>query len=364
MNFEIFLVAVTILYALQTGIFLLGLRRAKDERHHVQPSVTVVIAARNEEEHIGACLSSALNQTYSREKFTVVVANDNSSDRTGAICTELASTHSHLTIFDVLEEPPLRGKSNALAQAIDRATGEIILITDADCVVPTTWVEETAKRYGDPSVGLVGGITLQESTTAFSGVQSLDWALILGVAAATAAWGNLLGSIGNNLSFRRRAYEEVGGYRNIPFSITEDYALVQAIATTKRWKYLYPIDEKLLVVSKPCPDLASLVRQKHRWGKGGLDMKLSGFVLLIVTGLMHLSPFIILYWGKFVLASACVMVKFTADYLFLHALLRRLRRTEELQHFFWFELYYSLYVFVMPVLARFGGDVVWKGRRY
>lgn len=165
-------------------------------------------------------------------------------------------------------EAQLPGKSNALAQAIEKAHGEVILITDADCIVPNTWVEFTAKRYsGD--VGLIGGMTLQRSNNAFEGMQSLDWTYVLGVASSSAALGYPLGSIGNNLSFRKEAYEQVGGYKKIKFSVTEDYTLVQAILGTRNWDFLYPLDDKILVESRPCPTLKSLIQQKHRWEKGG-----------------------------------------------------------------------------------------------
>jgi cellulose synthase/poly-beta-1,6-N-acetylglucosamine synthase-like glycosyltransferase len=364
MSFEYFLILVTIVYTTQMGVLLLGVRRGRDARGNAQPTVTVVIAARNEEASIRACLSSVLNQTYPKDRYSVIVANDGSSDSTQAICNEFVAKGTALSTFYVAEETTRAGKSNALAQAIDRATGEVILITDADCTVPETWVEETARRYSSDEVGLVGGITLQQCASPFSGMQSLDWAFILGAAVANASWGNLLGSIGNNLSFRKKAYDAIGGYRNVPFSVTEDYALVQAIAKTRRWKYLYPLDKKLLVMSKACPDLLTLVRQKHRWGKGGLDMKFSGFLLLAITGLMHLSPLVVLYWGKFILASFCVLVKMTIDYTFLDSILTRLDRGDQLKYFFWFEMYYLVYAIVIPFLALFGGTVVWKGRNY
>jgi cellulose synthase/poly-beta-1,6-N-acetylglucosamine synthase-like glycosyltransferase len=364
MTVDIFLLIVTILYVCQAGVFLYGLRRAPDRpRTTGTPFISVVIAARNEESNLTGCLESLAQQTYDASKFEIIVVDDGSTDNTASVCSSFLSRDPKVRLIRAHENEYLRGKANALAQAIDVAAGEIILITDADCLVPHTWVEQTARRYAD-DIGLVGGFTLQRASNAFEGMQSLDWAFILGMAAATAGLGNPLGSIGNNLSFRKAAYDQVGGYRKLKFSVTEDYTLVQAIIGTKQWKYLYPLDPEHLVESKPCPDFSSLIHQKHRWGKGGLDMKFAGFVIMTIGFLMHIALFMALYWGEIAQAALSLALKSTADYVFLYRLLKRLHRREELRWFFWFEIYFLLYVAALPFLVFFGGKVKWKGREF
>lgn len=199
------LLIITALYLIQVGVLYYGLHRTKDQTTSTAtPFVSVVIAARDEEESLPDCLTSLSRQTYPPEGFEIIVANDHSIDRTAAICDEYAKDHPNFSAFPTEDKPRLLGKPSALSQAIEKAKGEIILITDADCRVPATWIEFTARRYS-PEVGLVGGMTLQLADGPFHGMQSLDWAYILGVASASAALGRPLGSIGNNLSFRKQA---------------------------------------------------------------------------------------------------------------------------------------------------------------
>lgn len=363
MDFVSLLVVFTLLYTCQVAWFLLGLRRIRDERIEHQPFVSVVIAARNEEENLAACLSSVLQQTYPEQQYEVILMNDNSTDSTEKIARQFEREYRNLSVRLVLEDRKLRGKANALAQGIDAARGEIILITDADCVVPATWVEETVKRYS-PSVGVMGGMTLQEARNHFEGMQALDWAYLLGVAAATAALGLPLTSIGNNFSFRKKAYDDVGGYRNIPFSVTEDYMLFQAIVATKQWEYRYPLDPALLVISKPCKTIGEIIRQKHRWGTGGRDMKLSGLLIMAIGFFLHGSLLIGLALGHVTAVLTSLLVKSVLDYAFLHTILSRVRRTDLLKDFYFFQLYYILYVVALPFVVFLGGKVVWKGRTY
>jgi hypothetical protein len=85
---------------------------------------------------------------------------------------------------------------------------------------------------------------------------------------------------------------------------------------------------------------------------------------MVIGFLMHLSPFIMLYWNGVVLAATAFMLKFIADYVYLYQILRRLNRTEELRWFYWFELYFIIYVLFLPFLVFFGGKVKWKGREF
>ena len=64
------------------------------------------------------------------------------------------------------------------------ARGDLLLMTDADCVIPPSWVEGTCARF-TPGVGVVGGLTVQRAKGPFEGAQSLDWTFLLGIAAAT-----------------------------------------------------------------------------------------------------------------------------------------------------------------------------------
>jgi cellulose synthase/poly-beta-1,6-N-acetylglucosamine synthase-like glycosyltransferase len=363
MTFEVLLVVSAMCCVAQVAILVTGLRKTKKVSSTSLPKVSVVIAARDEELHLADCLRSVTNQTYRKENLEIIIASDQSSDRTPDICREFEQRFDNLRWFDVVQDDKFRGKANALAQAIDKATGEIILITDADCEVPASWVENTASFYGT-EIGLVGGITLQKASNAFEGIQSLDWAYVLGVGASMAARGNPLGSIGNNLSFRRKAYDEVGGYRGVKFSVTEDYSMIQSIVASRRWQYRFPLDPGILVMSQPCGSWKDLIRQKHRWGKGGLDMKLVGLLIMATTCTLILASFAMLLWNGVLPCVAGLLVKSVADYAFLYAVLTRLQQTKELRYFWWFEAYFTAYVLLLPLLVAFGGKVVWKGRTY
>lgn len=102
------------------------------------PKVSIVIAARDEERNVEEALRSVLAQDW--RPLEIVVIDDRSSDRTGAILDQMAATDSRLRIVHVTELPPgWLGKNHALQVGAEQASGELLLFTDADVVHdPTT----------------------------------------------------------------------------------------------------------------------------------------------------------------------------------------------------------------------------------
>jgi len=188
------LFGVTILYIAVLVWLRFGMRRERCRPRRLrlfspgtEPLVSVVVAARNEEANLRQCLESILGNDYPKEKLEVVVVDDRSTDATPSIIADLTREHPNLRSLRIeRDDGKLRGKTNALARGIPTARGEIIMLTDADCIVSRTWVRETAKYFTE-DVGIVAGVTMLNDTSWFSGMQALDWMYLLSVAASTIA---------------------------------------------------------------------------------------------------------------------------------------------------------------------------------
>lgn len=102
------------------------------------PSVSIIIPALNEEENIRAALLSLLNLDY--EPLEIIVLNDRSTDRTGAILDEMSERHSRLKVIHINELPEgWLGKNNALFRGAQEAQGDYLLFSDADVIMePST----------------------------------------------------------------------------------------------------------------------------------------------------------------------------------------------------------------------------------
>jgi 1,2-diacylglycerol 3-beta-glucosyltransferase len=365
--FDLILIFSAIFYAGEIILFLLALSKKEKKYKHIAsfPNVSVVVAARNEEENIERCLRSILQVDYPADKLEVVVADDGSTDRTPEIISKIKQEHNNLKVIRIESQiNNLKGKANALAQAIAQTNGEFIFLTDADCEVPRTWIKGMLRHF-DEKTGVASGVTIIETGKIFYGMQSLDWAFLLSVAAAVGRLFKPVGCIGNNMAFRKEAYIECGGYQNLKFSITEDLALFKAITENGKWGYAFPVDLETLVISKPVKTLKELYHQKKRWGTGGLDTGLLGIAVISGGFIFHLllilSPLLIEKISSLLIS---LVLKFFIDGAFLFKTLRKFKKTSLLKYLPFFELYYIIYVVVLPFVVFFGGKTVWKDRKY
>jgi 1,2-diacylglycerol 3-beta-glucosyltransferase len=357
---------LALVYLAQMVLFAVGawFSRYPADRSR-RPSVSIIIAARDEEENIGRCLESMCNLTYPREKLEILVVDDRSTDRTGEIVSGFARRPP--TIRLISAQPAaghLQGKANAVMQGLDNARGEVILFTDADCEVQPGWVEETVKYYNESRVGLVAGFTELKASREFEKMQALDWFLLFSLAAAGIRLKQPFTAVGNNLSVTRAAYDAVGGYRSIPFSVTEDYALFHAVTAQGKFAARFPLDPATLVFSRPCSSWKQLYNQKKRWFAGGRDMEVRNLLFFCVSYLFKLLLIIGIpamwatgNWFPW-LASAL------ADFVVLLPSLAAFRRWNLLTAFLLLEIYLTLYVVIYPPIVLVGKAVIWKDRSF
>lgn len=276
---ELFLILSTIIYGIRTIFFVIGFIREKkicrqQKSKDYIPYVSIVIPAKDEEKNIEECILSVSRNRYPQNKFEIIVVNDRSQDRTGEILHNLQKTIPNLNVVTLENDDQkegMKGKAGALQIGIENSKGEIILMTDADCIVTPEWISTMVQCYKDPNVGFVSSFTNVIGNRLFDHIQSIEWIYMHTMAFGGIGNSQPLGCYGNNISVRRNAFDYVGGYRKIPFSVTEDLALQQAIHKTK-YKIHYLIHPKALVNTKPCNTFAEYILQHHRWARGGIKL--------------------------------------------------------------------------------------------
>lgn len=259
-----------------------------------QPFVSVLIPARNEEHSIAKCVRSVANCSYPSNRFEIIVVNDRSTDATAEVIDGLTKSISNLRLVntaDVTTETNLKGKPGALQAAADVAQGEILLMTDSDCTVPPAWIHKHVGALCIGNVGLVAGFTVVDGDRLTDRIQDVEWIFTQAMAAGGVGHRVPLGCFGNNLSIKTSVFKEVGGYRSIPFSITEDMALQQA-AVKAGYGVRHICREECKVVTQPCNTVLEYIHQHHRWARGGMGLggKAVGFVitsLLLWTALVY-----------------------------------------------------------------------------
>ena len=362
--FEILLTIIVISYFIQAVVITIGVRKTFPKLPlNKLPKATVIVAARNEEKNILECLQSLNNLEYPDGKLDIIIVDDYSEDSTNKIIKDYIQDKDQFKLIKPEKDfGETKGKARAIANGIEFAKGEIILTTDADCIVSPTWAQTLASYYTD-DVAVVCGYTNQSWKNIFEGIQDMDFIYLLTVAAGTINLKHPMSAMGNNMSYRKSAYNEIGGYGNIPFSVTEDFKILMAIKELKKYKIIYPIDKGSLVTSKPCENVKTLYRQKKRWAVGGLGSNLDGFLTIstafVVTFFTLLFPF-------FYSTTALYLIAFKVftDLFMLRNVYNELQLKFSLKNFIFFEIYITFYFVFIALNVMIDRKVLWKGRRF
>ncbi len=238
------LLVVVIIWVLFVGWFLYIMGSLYFSRNQITaddapapadwPRVSVIIPARNEEDNIGRAVESLLNQTYPTDRYTVIVVDDHSEDRTAEIVATRQAAHPNLQL---LEGRPLTdgwtGKSNACATGATRADGDWYCFMDAD-----TYAEPELLRA---AVGYA--LHHKADLLSFNPFQELvsftERALLPGIFLAIASSMDFRKANdpdapeaianGQFLLFRRSAYEAIGGHDSVKDVVMEDLAFARVV---------------------------------------------------------------------------------------------------------------------------------------
>ncbi len=327
------------------------------------PRVSVIVPARNEERHIAECVHSIFRNGY--PNFEVIVVDDQSEDATAAILQRLQRQYgARLRVVSTRGETvALVGKSRALATGIRYASGEILLFTDADCVVPPAWIATMAAPFDAPAIGCVAAFSSMVAHRWFDRLQQLEWLYNHTLARAGLAWNVPLGCFGNNLALRRSAYVETGGLEKIPYSmLTEDLALLLAVHN-KGYRCVYLRSPEAYVQTYPLPTFRDYLRQHHRWVHGGtaLGWKAVGFMVVTFTYWLGVA---VAFFHFPLWAAVLIGVRFLYDLGLLLPTVKQLRLEKVVQTLavipvllFFQVLELSLPLFLIP------RHVYWKDRK-
>jgi len=204
---------VILILLLYRGLFFL-----KPGKHNRLYQVTVVVAARNEQENIGKCLNALVNQSYTSEKYEIIIVDDRSTDKTVDIIKSYCKTYPQVKLIQVTElHDSISPKKHALETGIEAAQGEIILTTDADCIPASGWIKGMVS-YFETDVGLVAGFSPLEKAgekTIFSRLMTLDSLSLAAMAAGSFGLSKPLTCNGRNLAYRKETYQSVDGFKEI-----------------------------------------------------------------------------------------------------------------------------------------------------
>ena len=354
------------------------------------PTITVIVPARDEEDTIGPCVDSILATDYPADRLEVIVVDDDSADQTAErvrqrmhasvpalagpdLEDDASEGEGRLRLVQIPENRrrPRAHKKRAIEKAIVHARGEIILTTDADCIVPTGWARAMAAQFEGPEVAFVSGpvtFEVRPDDGLFVRIQALDFFGVMACGAGGIGVGQPSLANGACVGYRRETFLALGGFSGIDHVTSgDDELLMQKVAYGTPLDVRFCADPGALVVTAPVREVRAFIHQRKRWASKSanyppsLQRMLAGvavfFVLLV--GTMVAAPFVPSLWGWL---AAALALKAAGDLAVLVPATRRFGLTRLLALYPIQLLVHAPQALLAFALGPWGG-FEWKGRR-
>ena len=236
-----------------------------NKKHDIEPKVTFLITAYNEEASIAKKLDNTLKLDYPKEKLEIIVASDGSTDKTD----EIVKQYSKYGVKLIRVEGRV-GKTETQNVAVKQAKGEIVIFSDATTEYRHDAIKKIIRNYADPSVGGVSGgfdyVPSRKTSVAFGNI--LYWKFEKKLKEWESKIKTLLGASGCMYSVRKKLYEP------LPPDIISDFIEPLKIVE-KGYRVIFEPEAVgyELTMDKPKKELNMRIRVFSRGMRGVLYMK-------------------------------------------------------------------------------------------
>lgn len=380
MTFYHYLISIVflslIIYELYIIIFIIGFLLPRKFFSQQEPIASVMVAARNEEHCIERCIHSLCTQIYPSKKFEVIIVNDQSNDGTEKIIKSLQKKYNNLKLINIKNRPDnFAPKKFAIKEALKIAQGEIILTTDADITAKPGWIKSIVSFFSE-DVGLVVGfssIRNQQIKKLFQRFEALDFLMLLTATKGSLRMGLPISCSGQNLSFRRIAFDEIGGFGDRSAKQSgDDVLLLHRVRRHKKWKIAFADDPDSYVETDATKSMVGFLNQRIRWASMGVGQFVKSFHLSLVsvtTSIVNIGLILYLsfYWllpsDVLNLVMIGLMIKFVFEFIIAFLGSIYFKKLSWLWFFPFLFIFYMPYILIISIFSSFG-NFKWKENVY
>lgn len=333
-------------------------------------TVSVIIAARNEELNIRRTIESILNQNFPGELLELIIIDDHSDDNTSAIVKEYAERG--VKLIQLNENGRMNSyKKLAISRAIDCCKGEIVITTDADCRMGANWLATVIGTFEKEDAYLLSSpVVYSEEKSFFERLQTLEFLYLIGLGAAGIGNRKPTTCNGANLAYRKDIFKQMGGFKGIDeLASGDDELFLHKVAEKHPERIAFCKSEEATVYTDAKPDLRSFISQRRRWASKSTKYKNKGVialgiaiwlfnVLLLVGAILAVAGIKTLAW----VVLFALLLKMIVELLFIQPLTNFAKRTNLLWYLPILSLAHILYLAYIGILGNIG-KYDWKGRQ-
>lgn len=356
------LVSLLLLYVFGLMYLRQGLNRLSYPRQFENfPFVSIVISAHNEEKNLPDCLRLLAEQSYPEHQIEFIMVNDRSNDKTQHLIENMILQDSRFRILTISDRlPEIAPKKRAIDSALKIAQGEIILLTDADGRPGRNWVKNMISYFSEDTDMVIGYAPYQVKPEGhfIKKILSLEYLSHAVIAAASAGLGYPLTCVGTNMAYRKKLYEEAGGFAEFRAHLSgDDDLFLTRIREQKKYKIRYATAAETHVYNNPPQLWSKFFHQRMRYASKGFDYPFKVTAVLVLFFMFNLTLFLglISWWNHtnlFFSAMIGLIIKSIFEFSFIRKGAKVLNDTRFLSFFPITALIHIPYVIIFASLGQ------------
>lgn len=343
--------------------------KQKNVMNPFYPSVSVVIAAKNEENNIHRLISCLSKQNYPKDKYEIIIANDKSTDKTLNIINNIKNVEN-LKIINIVETPKEWGsKKWAINSCISIAKGDIILQTDADCIQGKDWIYEMCKPFQNHNFGFICGPSyIGKNNNFWNQLLKLESISQESFTFANSKRNLFLSCTARNIAFRKSLFNDINGYEGFShIESGDDDLLLHKVVTNSKTEVLFLANYKCLVKSDAPQTITQFYLQRLRYASKGLlyynlstpkEVKII-LPFLIVSNLCIIISMVNLVNEQSLIWLIPILFKTLSDIIIIVKYMDLIKVNFRLLYFIILMVVHPFYVFIIGCMAPFT-KVQWK----
>jgi cellulose synthase/poly-beta-1,6-N-acetylglucosamine synthase-like glycosyltransferase len=245
-------------------ISLVSLRTANKNKSEALP-ISIIIAARNEEKNIPVLIRSLNEQNYPKDKYEVIIVDDNSADNTLEVIKRNIPQGLNLKYYSIRpEEKELPAKKGVLIYAVKKTNFPYILVTDADCRPSKNWLRSFSSKFSEGYDVLFGAAPFFKRDGLINKISRFEnlRSGILTFAAAELKFP--YSAAARSFGYTRTAYDKLNGYHSVSDAIAGDDDLFIREAVKAGMEIGTVVDADSFVYSETASSLPDYLKQKAR----------------------------------------------------------------------------------------------------
>ncbi len=283
--------------------------RLTQNRDEYLPTVSLIIAAFNEEKVIADKLNNALGLDYPKDRLNIVVASDGSTDSTNDIVASFKNQGVSLFVVE-----PRGGKTRALNQVIPQTQSEILLLSDANTMFDSDAIKKLMRHFVDPSVGGVSGdVQLVNAADSFSRSEGLYYQYERWIQELESKVGSIIGADGGMYAVRREVFQAP------PNGTIVDDFVISMNAVRQGYRVIY--DPEAVATEEGTSTGSEEFRRKIRVVAGGIQALKNGIGLPKVSQPLFLFCYLFHKFFRWILPIFLVLIFIVSGFLVSSGLL-------------------------------------------